>query len=66
MKDTCKQAMFRKDIRKSQENCRSLESGDQDKRELEFFQQEEPINEYENDTEDDNSLEKMKKSSKRI
>ena len=38
MKDTCKQAIFRKDIRKSQESCGSLESGDQDKRELEFFQ----------------------------
>ena len=38
MKDTCEQAIFRKDIRKSQESCRSLERGDQDKRELEFFQ----------------------------
>ena len=32
MKDTCKQAIFRKDIEKSQESCRFLESGDQDKR----------------------------------
>ena len=37
MKDTCKQAISRKDIRKSQESCRSLESGDQGKRELEVF-----------------------------
>ena len=44
MKDTCKQAISRKDIRESQESCRSLESGDQGKRGLEFFQQECPTN----------------------
>ena len=38
MKDTCKQAIFRKDIRQSQESCRSLESGDQDKIRTGVFQ----------------------------
>ena len=39
MKDTCKQAIFRKDKKKSQESCRSLERGDQDKRRTGVFQQ---------------------------
>ena len=38
MKDTCKQAIFRKDKERSQESCRSLESGDQDKRRTGVFQ----------------------------
>ena len=38
MKDTCKQAIFRKDKEKSQESCGSLQSGDQDKRSTGVFQ----------------------------
>ena len=43
MKDTCKQAIFRKDKKKSQESCRSLERGDQDKSRTGVFQQRVPL-----------------------
>ena len=38
MKDTCKQAIFRKDTRRIRRAEDPLRAGDQEKRELEFFQ----------------------------
>ena len=38
MKDTCKQAIFRKDTRRGSRAEDPLRAGDQEERELEFFQ----------------------------